>query len=162
MIIEDGSFVPDAFQGGPDWNLRNAAMVPKADPMPMIPLLGQVTTGLGLVATMTTAFYPPFLGARLAATLDHLRRGRVGLNLVTAHNGRSAQNYGLPRHHEHDLRYEMADEWVDLVDRLWRSWNPGAVRGDAAAFADPACVQPIDFEGRFYQCRGPLNMPAGP
>ena len=162
MIIEDGSFVPDAFQGGPEWHLRNAAMVPKADPMPMIPLLGQVTTGLGLIATMTTAFYPPFLAARLAATLDHLTKGRVGLNLVTAHNDRSAQNFGLERHHEHDLRYEMADEWVDLVDRLWRSWAPGAVRGDHDAFADPALIKPIDFEGRFFKCRGPLNMPPGP
>ena len=164
MIIEDGSFVPDTFQGSSDWYLRNATAVPKADPMPLVPLLGQATTGLGIVATMTTAFYPPYLAARLGATLDHLTKGRVGLNLVTAHNDRSAQNFGLPAHHEHDLRYAMADEWVDLVSQLWRSWAPGAVLGDAdgGVFTDGAKVRPIDFQGEYYQCRGPLNMPAGP
>lgn len=164
MIIEDGSFVPDAFQGSADWYLRNAVAVPKADPMPLVPLLGQATRGLGIVATMTTAFYPPYLAARLGATLDHLTGGRVGLNLVTAHNDRSAQNFGLPQHHEHDLRYRMADEWIDVVDRLWRSWAPDAIKADATTgvFTDPSKVTPIEFEGEYFRCRGPLNMPPGP
>jgi FMN-dependent oxidoreductase (nitrilotriacetate monooxygenase family) len=164
VIIEDGSFVPDAFQGSPDWYLRNAFAVPKADPMPLIPLLGQATTGLGLVATMTTAFYPPYLAARLGATLDHLTRGRVGLNLVTAHNDRSAQNFGLPKHHEHDLRYKMADEWIEIVRQLWQSWPSDAIKADVetGTFTDGANIRPIDFHGEYYRCRGPLNMPAGP
>ncbi len=162
MIIEDGSFVPDAFQGSPDWYLRNAVAVPKADPMPLVPLLGQATRGLGIVATMTTAFYPPYLAARLGATLDHLTQGRVGLNLVTAHNDRSAQNFGLPQHHEHDLRYKMADEWFEVVDRLWRSWALDAIKADTDLFTEPESVRPIDFEGEYIRCRGPLNMPPGP
>ena len=164
MIIEDGSFVPDAFQDCADWYLRNAVAVPKADPMPLVPLLGHATRGLGIVATMTTAFYPPYLAARLGATLDHLTGGRVGLNLVTAHNDRSAQNFGLPQHHEHDLRYEMADEWFEVVDRLWRSWAPDAIKADAASgvFTDPGGVRPIEFRGEHFQCRGPLNLPPGP
>ncbi len=162
MIIEDGSFVPDAFQGSPDWYLRNAVAVPKADPMPLVPLLGQATRGLGIVATMTTAFYPPYLAARLGATLDHLTQGRVGLNLVTAHNDRAAQNFGLPQHHEHDLRYKMADEWFEVVDRLWRSWLPDAIKADTDVFTEPGSVRPIDFEGEYIRCRGPLNMPPGP
>src|SRR6267154_5561890 len=121
--------------------------VPKADPMPLVPLIGQATKYLGIVATITTAFYPPFLAARLGATLDHLTKGRVGLNLVTAHNDRSAQNYGLDRHYEHDLRYEMADEWIELVGQLWESWAPGAVVGDqeSGVFVDPAKVRPVNF-----------------
>jgi len=164
MIIEDGSFVPDAFQGSPDWYLRNAFAVPKADPMPLVPLLGQATAGLGIVATVTTAFYPPYLAARLGATLDHLTRGRVGFNLVTAHNDRSAQNFGLPQHHEHDLRYKMADEWIDIVRQLWQSWPSDAIIADVetATFADSAKIRPIDFHGEYFHCRGPLNMPAGP
>jgi FMN-dependent oxidoreductase (nitrilotriacetate monooxygenase family) len=164
VIIEDGSFVPDAFQGSPDWYLRNAVAVPKADPMPLVPLLGQVTTGLGLVATITTAFYPPYLAARLGATLDHLTHGRVGLNLVTAHNDRSAQNFGLPKHHEHDLRYKMADEWIDIVRQLWQSWPSDAIKADVETrtFTDGTNIRPIDFHGEYYHCRGPLNMPAGP
>ncbi len=164
LIIEDGSFIADAFQGSPEWYLRNAFAVPKADPMPLVPLIGQATSRIGIVATMTTSFYPPFLAARLGATLDHLTRGRVGLNLVTAHNDRSAQNYGLDKHYAHALRYEMAGEWMELVGRLWESWEPGAVVADpeTGMFADHTKVHPIDFEGQFFKSRGPLNMPPGP
>jgi FMN-dependent oxidoreductase (nitrilotriacetate monooxygenase family) len=132
--------------------------------MPLVPLIGHVTKHLGIVATMTTAFYPPYLAARLAATLDHITRGRFGANLVTAHNDRAAQNFGLERHHEHDLRYEMADEWFCVVDKLWNSWEPGAIVADreAGTYTDPAKVHPIDFAGKYYKSRGPLNMPPGP
>ena len=95
VMIEDGSFVPDAYGGTPEWYLHNAYTVPKHDPMPLVPLLTQGSSHLGIVATMTTGFYPPYLAARLGATLDHLTQGRVGLNLVTAHNDRTAQNFGL-------------------------------------------------------------------
>jgi FMN-dependent oxidoreductase (nitrilotriacetate monooxygenase family) len=164
LMIEDGSFVTDAYRGTSEWHLHNAATVPKLDPMPLIPLLGHVTLRLGLVPTMTMGFYPPYLAARLAVTLDHLTGGRVGLNLVTAHNDRTAQNFGLDRHYEHDLRYEMADEWIEVVNRLWESWEPDAVVADSqtGAFADHRKVRPIEFEGRYYRSRGPLNAPAGP
>lgn len=164
LLIEDGSFVPDAYQGSAEWYLHNALTVPKLDPMPLVPLIGQATTRLGIVPTLTAAFYPPYLAARLAVTLDHLTRGRVGLNLVTAHNDRTAQNFGLERHYEHDLRYEMADEWMEVADRLWESWEPDAVVADPATgmFADHRKVHPIDFAGRYYKSRGPLNAPPGP
>jgi FMN-dependent oxidoreductase (nitrilotriacetate monooxygenase family) len=164
MMIEDGSFVPDAFRGSPDYYLRTAYSVPKNDPMPLVPLLGQATRRLGIVATVTTSFYPPFLAARLGATLDHLTEGRFGFNLVTAHNDRSAQNYGLDKHYEHDLRYEMADEWIDVVSKLWRSWEPDAIVADrdGGTFTDPAKVHPIHHEGRFFRSRGPLNTAPGP
>jgi len=121
MIIEDGAFISDAYQGSPEWYLRNASAVPMSDPLPLVPLLGHVTKSLGIVATIITSLYPPYIAARLGATLDHLMHGRVGLNIVTAHNDRSAPNFGLDRHHEHDLRYEMADEWMEVVNRLWSS-----------------------------------------
>ncbi len=164
MMIEDGSLVPDAYEGSSRAYLQHAVTVPKADPMPLVPLLGQATKGLGIIATMTTAFYPPYLGARLAATLDHLTRGRAGINLVTAHNDRAAQNFGLDRHHEHDTRYEMAGEWIEVADKLWASWQPGAVRADreAGVFADVSKVHPIHHDGPHYRCRGPLNLPPGP
>lgn len=164
MMIEDGSLIPDAYEGSSRAYLQHAVTVPKADPMPLVPLLGQATKGLGIIATMTTAFYPPYLGARLAATLDHLTRGRVGINLVTAHNDRAAQNFGLERHYEHDKRYEMAAEWIEVVDKLWSSWDPGAVVADRerGIYADVAKVHPIDHDGAHYRCRGPLNLPPGP
>jgi FMN-dependent oxidoreductase (nitrilotriacetate monooxygenase family) len=164
LIIEDGSFIADAFQGSTEWYLRNAYSVPKSDPLPLVPLLGHVTRNLGIVATITTSFYPPYIAARLGATLDHLTHGRVGLNIVTAHNDRTAQNFGLDRHYEHDLRYEMADEWMEVVNRLWSSWEPDAIVANHATgvFADHRKIHPIDFAGRFYKSRGPLNTAPGP
>ena len=164
LIIEDGSFIADAYQDSPEWYLRNAFAVPKSDPMPLVPLLGYVTKKLGIVATVTTSFYPPYLAARLGATLDHLTHGRVGLNVVTAHNDRSAQNYGLERHYEHDLRYVMADEWMEVVNRLWESWESDAIVAnlETGVFADHTKVHPIHFEGLFYKSRGPLNTAPGP
>jgi len=164
LMLEDGSLVPDSYGGSPEWFMRNAWMVPKNDPMPLVPLIGQATRYLGIVATMTTSFYPPFIGARLAATLDHLTAGRVGLNIVTAHNDRAAQNFGLDQHHEHDLRYEMADEWMEVAYKLWGSWAEGAVLRDetSGVFADCTRVNPINHVGRFFKSRGPLNTHAGP
>jgi FMN-dependent oxidoreductase (nitrilotriacetate monooxygenase family) len=164
MLIEDGSFVADAYQGSSAWYLANAYAVPKADPVPLVPLIAYFTRRLGIIPTVTTSFYPPFLAARLGATLDHLTHGRIGMNIVTAHNDRAAQNFGLDRHYEHDLRYEMADEWLQIVNGLWTSWEPDAVVADpeTGVFADPTKVRPIHFEGRFYKCRGPLNIPPGP
>ncbi|MGZ5904784.1 MAG: NtaA/DmoA family FMN-dependent monooxygenase [Reyranella sp.] len=164
VMIEDGSFVPDAYKGSAEWYLHHAYTVPKHDPMPLVPLLAYQSRHLGIVATMTTGFYPPYLAARLGATLDHLTKGRVGLNLVTAHNDRTAQNFGLARHHEHDQRYEIADEWIQVVDKLWQSWEPDAVIADAETgmYADFRKVHPINFTGKYFKSRGPLNMPPGP
>jgi FMN-dependent oxidoreductase (nitrilotriacetate monooxygenase family) len=164
IMLEDGHLVPDSYKSSPEWFLQAAWMVPKGDPMPLVPLIGQATSRLGIVVTLPTSFYPPFIAARLAATLDHLTDGRVGLNIVTAHNDRSAQNFGLDAHYEHDLRYEMADEWMDVVYQLWNSWEEGAVLADlnSGRFADSTKVHPIDFAGRFYKSRGPLNIYAGP
>jgi alkanesulfonate monooxygenase SsuD/methylene tetrahydromethanopterin reductase-like flavin-dependent oxidoreductase (luciferase family) len=164
LVIEDGSFISDAYQGSPEWYLRNAYSVPKSDPLPLVPLLGYVTKNVGIVATITTSFYPPYIAARLGATLDHLTHGRVGLNIVTAHNDRAAQNFGLERHYEHDLRYEMADEWMQVINALWTSWEPDAIVADpeTGVFADHTKIHPINFEGRFYKSRGPLNTAPGP
>jgi FMN-dependent oxidoreductase (nitrilotriacetate monooxygenase family) len=164
VMMEDGSLIPDAYQGSSNAYLRHAIFAPKADPMPLVPLLGQATKGLGVIATMTTSFYPPYLGARLAATLDHLTHGRAGINLVTAHNDRAAQNFGLDRIYEHDKRYEIAGEWVEVADKLWKSWEPDAVIADidGGTYANGDKVHPIDHVGEYFKVRGPLNMPAGP
>ena len=126
----------------------------------------QATRHLGVIMTIATPYYPPFAAARLMSSLDHLSAGRAGINLVTAHNVRTAQNFGRDEHYEHDLRYEMADEWIDLVKELWASWEPDAVVADHASgiYADHTKVHPVNFEGRFYKSRGPLNtipLPAG-
>lgn len=164
LMFEDGSFVPDSYGSSHDWFLAAARSVPKQDPLSLIPILGQFTQHIGFFGTVTTSFHPPYMAARTGATIDHLTDGRSGLNLVTSHNVRTAQNFGHDEMFDHDERYRMADEWIDLVKRLWNSWEPDAVVMDEerGVFADGAKVHPIDFRGRWYSSRGPLNTTPSP
>jgi FMN-dependent oxidoreductase (nitrilotriacetate monooxygenase family) len=164
LMFEDGSFVPDSYGSSPDYFLRNASAVPKHDPLTLLATLARATTNIGLIATVTTSFYPPYIAARLMATLDHLSGGRVGANLVTSHNVRTAQNYGMDAQLEHDERYLMAQEWVTAVTALWDSWRPGAVVADPVSgiFSDHEKVTPIDYTGEYFSVRGPMNTTPGP
>lgn len=158
MILEDKLHVSDAYGGSMAADLKHG-IVPKHDPAPLATLLAGATSRLGVVATLSTSFYPPFLLARLCATIDHLSKGRFGWNIVTSAEDRAAQNFGLDKLYEHDLRYDMADEYLDLVHQLWGSWEPDAVVRDRATgtYVDGSKVHTVDFEGRFYKSRGPLN-----
>src|SRR5436190_12407226 len=139
FLMEDSLFVPDNYGGTMDFYLAHALRAPKNDPLPLVPLIAQATTYLGIVPTISTSFYPPFLLARLIATLDLMSKGRVGCNFVTSTAARAAQNFGLDEHVEHDTRYEMADEFVELVSKLWTSWDEDAVVADRerGMFVDP-------------------------
>lgn len=164
LLLEDSLFVPDNHGSSMEFYLSRALRAPKNDPMPLVPLIAQATRHLGIVPTVSTSFYPPYLLARLIATLDLMSKGRVGCNFVTSTAERAAQNFGLDSHIEHDLRYEMADEFVDLVTRLCESWEPDAVVMDTArnVFVDHEKVHPIHFKGRFFASRGPLNTARPP
>jgi FMN-dependent oxidoreductase (nitrilotriacetate monooxygenase family) len=158
VIIEDKLMVSDAYGGTMAADLKHG-IAPKHDPAPLATLMAYCTDRLGIVPTLSSSFYPPFLLARMVATMDHLARGRMGWNIVTSAEDRAAQNFGLDKLYEHDLRYEMADEYLDLVCRLWESWEPDAVVRDRerGVYADAEKVHRVDFEGRFYKSRGPLN-----
>jgi FMN-dependent oxidoreductase (nitrilotriacetate monooxygenase family) len=159
MMLEDSSMVSDAYEGTSRIDLKYGLYAPKHDPLPLIPLLADATKRIGLVATASTSFYPPFLLARRMATLDHLTGGRVGWNIVTSSEDRAAQNYGMDKLFEHDNRYERADEYVELVTRLWESWAPDSVvmDRDTGTYTDFRRVNPINFEGKYFKSRGPLN-----
>jgi FMN-dependent oxidoreductase (nitrilotriacetate monooxygenase family) len=164
VLMEDSVFVPDNYGSSMDFYLKRAMRAPKNDPLPLVPLLTQATSHIGIVPTVSTSFYPPFLLARLMATLDLMSDGRVGCNFVTSTAARAAQNFGLDDHIEHDTRYRMADEFVDLVKKLWDSWEPDAVvmDEDSGIFVDPSKVHVIDYEGEFFKSRGPLNTARPP
>jgi FMN-dependent oxidoreductase (nitrilotriacetate monooxygenase family) len=158
VLIEDKSSVNDTYGGTMEFDLKHG-IVPKHDPAPLATLLAYCTSRIGVVPTLSTSFYPPFLLARLASTIDHISNGRFGWNIVTSGEDRAAQNFGLDHLYEHDRRYEMADEFLRLVMELWHSWDPDAIVLDRATstFADHRKVRTIDFKGEFYTCRGPLN-----
>ncbi len=112
--------------------------------------------------TLSTSEYPPFLLARLVNSLDHVTEGRVGWNCVTSSNDGAAQNYGQDGQRAHDERYELSDEFADLVTKLWDAWEPDAVMLDRETpmFADGSKVHAVNHDGKYFKCRGPLNAPA--
>ena len=65
---------------------------------------------------------------------------------------------------EHDLRYDIADEYVDPVCQLWDSWEPDAVIRDRETntYADFKKVHAIHFAGKYFRFRGPLNTVRSP
>ena len=164
LIIEDSSMVPYTYQGTHDTYLKYAASTPKLDPAVLVPYLAQATEHLGIVPTLSVSEYPPYLLARLVNSLDHVTEGRMGWNCVTGSNDGAAQNYGRDKQLPHDERYDIADEFADVVTRLWEAWEPDAVvlDRDAPMFADGAKVHPIHHEGKYFRCRGPINAPRSP
>ncbi|MBR0650191.1 NtaA/DmoA family FMN-dependent monooxygenase [Roseomonas terrae] len=164
LMMEDSLFVPDNYGGSTQFYLERALRAPKNDPMPLVSVLAYLTKNLGIVPTISTSFYPPYLLARQVATLDLMSEGRIGCNFVTSTAERAAQNFGMDAHLEHHARYEMAAEFVDVVKQLWGSWEPDAVVMDEerGIFVDPCKVRTVDYKGRFFASRGPLNTARSP
>lgn len=164
IMIEDKLMVPETYGASRDLSLRNAMMVPKADPAPLAVAMGMATQHLGVVATMSTMAYPPFMLARLSSTIDSLTKGRFGWNVVTSAEDLMAKNFGMEKLPPREDRYAMADEYMDVVGKLFESWEPDAVVLDRqnGIYADGSKVHTIDHKGRFYQVRGPLNTVPSP
>ena len=164
IMLEDTLMVSESYGGSMEACLKWGIQVPKHDPAPLTAVMGAMTKHIGVVATMSTLGYPPFLLARLSSTIDHIAKGRFGWNIVTSGENSAAQNFGLPQLPEHDLRYEQADEFMQVVNKLFASWEPDAVVLDrkTETYADYKKVRPIHHEGRFYKSRGPLNTCPSP
>ncbi|HVY16590.1 MAG TPA: NtaA/DmoA family FMN-dependent monooxygenase [Rhodopila sp.] len=163
VLFADIPAIPTAYGGNNDHYVRHGFEA-HLDPAPILAMMGGVTRHLGLGATLSTSLYPPFLLARMVGTLDHLTAGRTAWNVVTSSNAAAAQNYGQDDLPEHDERYNIADEYLELVRRLWDSWAADAVLQDTQRriFADPAKVKPVHFAGKYFKSRGPLTVPALP
>jgi FMN-dependent oxidoreductase (nitrilotriacetate monooxygenase family) len=164
IMLEDTLMISDAYGGTPEAYLKHAIMVPKHDPIPLAALLGANTSRMGIVATMSTMAWPPFMLARVSNTLDHICKGRFGWNIVTSGENHAARNFGLDELPPRQQRYDMADEYVELVKQLWGSWDQDAVVLDrkTGTYADHGKVRPINFAGKYYKCRGPLNTAPSP
>jgi FMN-dependent oxidoreductase (nitrilotriacetate monooxygenase family) len=140
--------------------LKRSATVTSFDPLTLLPALAMVTRHLGLIATASTTFEPPYLIARRFASLDHLSGGRAGWNLVTTSNPDAALNFGMTEAMEHGERYRRAREFFDVVTGLWDSWADDAFIRDVEAglYFDPERLHVLDHEGEFLSVRGPLNI----
>ncbi|OWJ69135.1 LLM class flavin-dependent oxidoreductase [Inquilinus limosus] len=136
----------------------------QVEPLTWLSAIAAATERIGLIATASTTYTEPYNLARLFASLDHISRGRAGWNIVTTAGAQAAQNFGLSEHPVHAERYDRAQEFVDVVTKLWDSWEDDAVVADAASglYADPAKIHAIDHIGRHLRVRGPLNVPRTP
>ncbi len=159
ILLEDSSYVGESYAASREIYLHNGIAVPRQDPSVVASLIAAATSRIGIVPTFATFAYPPYLLARLVATLDQVSAGRIGWNMVTGSSDFAARNFGLDGLPDHDLRYDMADEYMDLVGQLWDSWEPGALVADAESgmLVDHTKVHQVDFKGRWYASRGPLN-----
>jgi len=159
LLIEDSSYVAGVWRDSMEIYAAKAIATPRQDPAVVAGRMLAATSRIGIVPTLATFAYPPYILARLVGTLDQVSGGRAGWNMVTGSSTRAAQNFGLDDQAEHDLRYDMADEYMEVVNALWDSWSAQSIVNDVAGgtFADPEQVATIDFEGKYYKVRGPLN-----
>ena len=159
LLIEDSSYVGESYGNSREIYLTGGLSTPRQDPSVMATLMAAQTSRLGIVPTLSTFAYPPYLLARLVASLDQISAGRIGWNMVTGSSDFAAMNYGMPGMPDHDLRYDMADEYMACVNALWDSWDPDSIiaNTETGVLVDHTKVRQVDFEGRWYKSRGPLN-----
>ena len=157
LFLADIVGVYDVYQGNVDVTLRESIQLPVNDPLLLVSAMAAVTQHLGFGVTVNLTYEAPYLLARRFSTLDHLSGGRVGWNIVTGYLDSAARAMGLDGQIAHDERYDRADEYLEVLYKLWEgSWEDGAVRRDKAArvFADPARVHKVRHAGRYYQVEG--------
>lgn len=154
LFLADVLGVYDVFGGSPDAALRNGAQVPVNDPLLLVSAMAAVTENLGFGVTCTLSYEPPYPFARRMSTLDHLTDGRIGWNVVTGYLDSAARGMGKDNQKAHDDRYDVADEYMEVVYKLWEgSWQDNAVRRDRAygIFADPSKVHRVHHDGDNYR-----------
>jgi FMN-dependent oxidoreductase (nitrilotriacetate monooxygenase family) len=165
LFLADVLGIYDVHGGNGDAAIRNAVQVPLLDPMLIVPAMAAATRNLGFGVTCNLAWESPALMARRFSTLDHLTKGRIGWNIVTGYLDSAARAMGLDRQMAHDDRYDLADEYMDILYRLWEeSWAADAVKRDRAAgiYADPARVKRITHQGRQYRLDAPHLVEPSP
>ncbi|PTI41981.1 nitrilotriacetate monooxygenase [Staphylococcus succinus] len=134
------------------------------EPMTLLTVLARETTDIGLASTASTTYEQPFHLARRFSSLDHISHGRAAWNIVTSSINSTAENFNGTRHMEHELRYERADEFVQVANKLWKSWDEDTFRRnkDSGQFIDGEKLHTIDHEGKHFKVKGPLNIERSP
>ena len=154
LFLADILGVYDVFHDSPDASIRNAVQIPVNDPLLLIPAMAYATQHLGFGVTCNLTYEPPYTFARRMSTLDHLTKGRIGWNVVTGYLDSAARGMGLAQQPEHDSRYDIAEEYMQVAYQLWEgSWEDGAVLRDRSGriYADPARIHRVKHEGQHYK-----------
>ena len=163
-FFDDRLAMPDILGHDHAEAVRNGIRVVKLDLISILTAMGLATSKLGLGGTYSTTYYEPFHVARVFATLDHMLGGRAAWNVVTSLNDSEAHNMGADDHLEHDLRYDRADEFLEIVLSHWDSWGDDAIIQDreSGIFADATKVRRLDHKGKWFKSRGPFTVPRTP
>jgi len=157
LFIADIVGVYDVYQQSVEVTLKESIQLPVNDPLLLVSAMAAVTRNLGFGLTANLTYEPPYLFARRMSTLDHLSRGRVGWNIVTGYLDSAAKAMGLGAQVEHDRRYDQADEYLEVLYKLWEgSWEDDAVLNDRQQriYAQPEKVHKVRHQGEFYQVEG--------
>ena len=157
LFIADIVGVYDVYQNSVDVTLTESIQLPVNDPLLLVSAMAAVTKNLGFGLTANLTYEAPYLFARRMSTLDHLSRGRVGWNIVTGYLDSAARAMGLSEQVEHDRRYDQADEYLQVLYKLWEgSWEDDAVIHDRQRriYAQPGKVHKVEHRGEFYQVEG--------
>ena len=163
-FFDDRLAMPDILGDSHVAAVENGVRVVKMDPASILMAMGLATSRLGLGCTYSTTYFEPFHVARVFATMDHMLGGRVAWNCVTSLNSSEAQNFSQMEHPDHDLRYDKADEFMEVVLGHWDTWADGAVIADRGSgrFADADKVRPLAHEGQWFRSKGPFTVPRTP
>ncbi|WP_417508505.1 LLM class flavin-dependent oxidoreductase [Microbacterium sp.] len=157
LFIADVLGTYDVYGGTNEAAIRHGAQVPVNDPVLLVSAMAAVTEHLGFGVTAGTAYEHPYPFARRMTTLDHLTNGRVGWNVVTGYLPSAARNMGHDDQLEHDQRYDVADEYLEVTYKLWEgSWEDDAVIRDreSGVFTDPSKVHEIGHHGEHFTVPG--------
>lgn len=151
LFIADGLFINEK---------SNPHFLNRFEPLTLLSVLAGATSHIGLVATLSTSYSEPFTVARQFASLDQISGGRAGWNVVTSPLEGSALNFGKGEHPNHALRYEIAEEHLNVVKGLWDSWEDDAFIGDKenGVFFDPSKLHTLNHKGEHFSVQGPLNV----
>lgn len=129
------------------------------EPIALLSALASVTHQIGLAGTISTSYSDPFTVARQLASVDNISNGRAGWNVVTSPLAGSSKNFGKD-HPDHALRYQIAEEYIGVVQGLWDSWEDDAFIRDrqSGVFFDAAKLHKLNHQGKFFSVEGPLNI----
>ncbi|MGV2166185.1 LLM class flavin-dependent oxidoreductase [Agrobacterium sp. 16-172Ci] len=157
----DAVFLADTLAAGNSSGLASSGSL---EPIVLLSLLAAHTSKIGLIGTASTTYSLPYTLARQFATLDHLSNGRAGWNIVTSWAPEAGANYGLQQNVDHGDRYKLAEEFVEAVDALWKSFPADAVIDDreSGKYLDRDRIVPANYIGEHYRTKGPLNVPESP
>ncbi|HFL2772098.1 TPA: LLM class flavin-dependent oxidoreductase [Pseudomonas aeruginosa] len=157
LFIADILGVYDVYQGGIEVTAREAVQLPVNDPLMLVSAMAGVTEHLGFGVTANLTYEAPYPFARRLSTLDHLSDGRIGWNIVTGYLESAAKAMGQSAQIEHDRHYDRADEYLEVLYKLWEgSWEDDAVLADRQrrVYARPEKIHKIRHHGEFYQVEG--------